>query len=897
MGLANIVGTLTAMMLCLKSSVSGISVVQYTGKVLVKPASVFLVGSNISITCMSTLRQNCNINEFELCRNGKRIQMERINNTAAHHWVTKVTTQDSRIFCFFECEAGSKELVGMANLQPGYPPDQPNDLICTWRHNDLTCSWIAGKKTLLETYYTLHVQSVRTSKEKIFPTKSGTSNITVSGHDLPEASKYKVWIQAQNALGNATSKGLTFTMNDIVKPDAPNITKVEFVNNSVAKTIIHWRKSTSSAKCQFEMRYRITSDPGITWTLVNKNALNISGNSIHLDNWEPFKEYEFQICCRHVRGNKYRSDWSRSFINKTPEAAPAGVLDAWRLFEPVDPNKHRRVIVYWKPLYPQETRGIILGYHIFYQQNGLEKTIRVCNVSENQYSWRMPWAPGTIFVTAFNSKGNSTPVVLHVGEANMMAPRNLMVAPAGDSGIYVKWEPPDETSELVLGYVVDWREAADSNMQLLGWKRLPSANHSLFIGQPSSPQEYLAEGRSIMPRKCYNISVTALYQKGQGRSCSAQGYSVEGKPVIGPNVSLVKFDGDNVQLKWGEIPLVKQQGFITNYTIYLRKGTDGSYLVPHYVTDATVRTCWLRLKYDTVYTVHMTATTAAGEGEKGAETPIKLNYYGIALPLQLSLGITIPSALLLTLTFAKSVRQRIKTMCKMLLPGWVHEAFPNVENSNVAKGLQEKDEVPFLYSAVHLMYNDPPITEVQEALLQKNNKSSIQNVHGNSKQQIDQAGCENPILDAPEAHNSDLSQPNEDTETIGYKPQISSRVVDLSHNVDQSTQMDGSNQAEEYKGFCTPIFDRIAAISNIGVILDLNAGLTSSHSGAQEDLKYVLKREEVEFPVNEHHRIYVTEGLFQEQTLLPDELVDCLLHLEEDSIDIKSYFPQIVAIQ
>ena len=75
----------------------------------------------------------------------------------------------------------------------------------------------------------------------------------------------------------------------------------------------------------------------------------------------------------------------------------------------------------------------------------------------------------------------------------MMAPRNLMVAPAGDSGIYVKWELPDETSEPVLGYVVDWRDAVDSNNQLFVWKRIPRDNHSLFIGQISSPQEHGAE--------------------------------------------------------------------------------------------------------------------------------------------------------------------------------------------------------------------------------------------------------------------------------------------------------------------------------------------------------------------------------------------------------------------
>ncbi|XP_051868450.1 interleukin-12 receptor subunit beta-2-like [Pristis pectinata] len=475
-----------------------------------------------------------------------------------------------------------------------------------------------------------------------------------------------------------------------------------------------------------------------------------------------------------------------------------------------------------------------------------------------------------------------------------MAPRNLQVVPAGDFGIFVKWEPPDETSEPVLGYIVDWIEATDRNKELLGWKRLPKTNHSLYIGQTSSPQEFLTEAKSIMPRKRYNISVTAVYQKGQGRSCLAQGYSVEGKPTMGPNVSLMKFDGQQVQIKWEEIPLEKRQGFIIGYTIYVERGSDGSNLVPYNVTNVAARTYWLTLEFDTVYTIHMTATTAAGEGEKGAEIPIKLDYRGIALPLQLSLGISIPSAFLLALTLAKSVRQRIKTTCNMFLPGWVHEEFPDVENSKVAKGLEKKDEFPFLHSPMHPIYNDPPITEVQEALLSKSNKNSIQNLYENFNQQIDQGGFEDQILDTPEVQNSDQCQINEEAET-GYKPQISvCHVPTLSHNEDQSIQKDESNQVKEYKGFNFPVFHRIADISTIG---DMNIDLSSGHRGAPDNLKYLLKKEESHFPLSDHHRMYVTEGLFQEQTLLPDELVDCLLHVEENATDFKSYFPQIVAIQ
>ncbi|XP_069792423.1 interleukin-12 receptor subunit beta-2-like isoform X2 [Narcine bancroftii] len=782
----------------------------------------------------------------------------------------------------------------MLCIKSNYPPDQPSDLKCIWKHNNMQCTWNVGNQTFLSTQYALHVQSMTTGEEQRFSAESKTNIVTVLGQYLKEVFKYKVWVQASNALGNATSKDLTFELADIVIPDTPKIIKVEFINNSASKMIIYWKKST--ARSNFEVKYRIKSDPGISWTLIAKN--DIIGNSSYLNNCEPFREYEFQIRCSHVRGNKYWSRWSKSFIIKTPEAEPMGVVDAWSLCEPIDPNKHRRIIIYWKPLrHPQETRGIILGYHIYYQQNGQNKTIHLCKASDTRYSWRKPREAGTIFVTAFNSKGNSTPAVLHIGEAKLMAPRRVKAAPAGDSGIFVEWEPPDETSELVLGYVVYWIEAADSNKELLGWKRLPRGNHSLFIGQTSSSQAFLI-GENIMPRKRYNISVTAIYQKGRGKSCLTQGYSVEGKPTTGPNISLMKVDGNQVQIKWKEIPLERQQGFITSYTIYVERGTDGSSLVLYNVTDVAVRTYWLTLELDTIYTIHMTATTAAGEGEKGAEIPIKLDFHGIALPLQLSLGISIPSAFLLALTLTKSVRHRIKTTCNMLLPGWVHEEFPNVENSTVAKGLEKKDEFPFLYSPIHPMYNDPPITEVQEVSLLNNNKNSIQDLHEINKltnQQIDCGDFEGQILDTPVVQNSNQCQINEEAENIGYKPQSSiCRVPTLSHHGDQSIQNNEDSQVKEYKGFNNPAFHKIHDISTNG---NMNIDLSSGHLRVQDNLKYLLRKEEVHFVFNEHHRMYVNDRVFEEQTLLPDELVDCLLQLEENSTDIKNYFPQIVAIQ
>lgn len=67
-----------------------------------------------------------------------------------------------------------------------------------------------GLRSVFILYY-----SVKTGEEQRFSAESRASIVTVPGHHLQEALKYKVWVEAVNALGNATSKDLAFELNDI----------------------------------------------------------------------------------------------------------------------------------------------------------------------------------------------------------------------------------------------------------------------------------------------------------------------------------------------------------------------------------------------------------------------------------------------------------------------------------------------------------------------------------------------------------------------------------------------------------------------------------------------------------------------------------------------------------
>ncbi|XP_007908245.2 interleukin-23 receptor [Callorhinchus milii] len=131
---------------------------QRLGRVVVDPASVFLMGSDISISCV-LLVIPCQVINFQLNMSGSPdIYMKRLNNTVARYRIAGFNILKSSLMCYVNCVDGRKHFVCGASLSPGYPPDPPQELRCVWRQNVMKCIWRIGNPPILDTSYTLHVQ-------------------------------------------------------------------------------------------------------------------------------------------------------------------------------------------------------------------------------------------------------------------------------------------------------------------------------------------------------------------------------------------------------------------------------------------------------------------------------------------------------------------------------------------------------------------------------------------------------------------------------------------------------------------------------------------------------------------------------------------------------------------
>ncbi|XP_077038764.1 interleukin-23 receptor [Agelaius phoeniceus] len=136
-----------------------------------------------------------------------------------------------------------------------------------------------------------------------------------------------------------------------------------------------------------------------------------------------------------------------------------------------------------------------------------------------------------------------------------------------------------------------------------------------------------------------------------------------------------------------------------------------------YIPGAAPPRLWL-------YAVYPGGISAPCSSPAPAEEPLLGSTYGemsqdegirVFLGLSLSLvGLSILSAVVM---FKKSVRKRVKATLVSLLPRWMLEDFPHVENSTVVKSLQDKADFPS--ASLQEPFLDPALSDVQEVPAQE----------------------------------------------------------------------------------------------------------------------------------------------------------------------------------
>ncbi|KAG9467465.1 hypothetical protein GDO78_014897 [Eleutherodactylus coqui] len=501
-------------------------------------------------------------------------------------------------------------------------------------------------------------------------------------------------VEAENDLGRATSDYVQYDVMNIVKPDPPDIVSVSAVLQGVLR--IEWKNSMPNLQIKdlkYNLRYR-TKDSS-EWSEVPGNDLENTRDSFTLQELQPYTTYVISIRC-HLINRGFWSEWSKEHTAVTLETAPSRAPEFWRKIRKTDSEEKRVIQLVWKEL-QSGANGQILGYNVTVKRG--PEVVGSYTVTDTTYNITASKDSYEVVLTAYNSHGSSPPstlIIPPVKDKVVQPPDMKFKVFSQDGQLWVDWTP----SSRALGYVIEWCSNSQSVDCSREWQREPSNTGRAFLRGDIKPFVY------------YLIRLNALQKDGQERSGTLETYLEQGVPELGPKVDTKACGKTWATLVWDPVPLSKQRGFITNYTIKYEASSGPSKVITVNATDREHTLTSLAGK--TTYRVTMTANTEKG-GKDGPQSGFTTSEFekgeieAIVVPSCIGFLLFI---LVLCVLFCNK-KEQIK---KHIWPN-----VPDPSKSNIA---QWSPQTPSRHESKRHPFQDGPFTDVSVVEITADEKKS-----------------------------------------------------------------------------------------------------------------------------------------------------------------------------
>ncbi|KAM9283315.1 interleukin-23 receptor [Morus bassanus] len=298
-----------------------------------------------------------------------------------------------------------------------------------------------------------------------------------------------------------------------------------------------------------------------------------------------------------------------------------------------------------------------------------------------------------------------------------------------------------------------------------------------------------------------------------------------------------------------------------------------------------------------VYAVYPDGVSKPSSGQVPSEDQLMGSIYSeishdndTGVFLGLGVGVVILSVGFVILMFKKSARKRINAIVVSLLPKWLFEDFPHMENSNVVKSLQEKRD--FTSNSFHEPFwntSDPTVMEIEEVPAHEEYRNMATRRKPNREVPKDR---EHPGSSAP----ASITAPEQISD---YKPQVShgNPLGYVAANIYQTQPPTALPEPETnifFRDYTSPVlhlWDGEEGGHHVCLLEKINVILNNSRSGQSH---VFVSAQGGHGSLLENQWGHTLAGDIQEQTLVPDELVSCLRAMNGESVDIKTCFPQSI---
>lgn len=689
---------------------------------------------------------------------------KKVNCTTMIFSLFNVRMPRSIVRCKLKNDQQSKIVNGL-DLHGGLPPDKPENILCetTMSSDFINCSWERGQKTHLLTTYNISLNR-ESGTQVLFDQIQDAEGITIPRALTDENTTYQLNITAYNHFGASQSDPFILCVKDIVIPETPHIMQIEFGNNSIA-AVLHWKTSDSSEHLRPDVRLR--TDNGF-WEV--EEGIELSDGLIQVDGLRPLTEYEFEMrTCNSSSGpehtNTLRSNsskrsfcskWSKSVRRRSPGKGPSQQLHVWRMFGSLGTNGVRVVTVLWKPPSPENYTGAVQRYEIFLGKD--QKQEVTCAAALSKCSVQVPVELQALSISAVTLYGKSPPADVPLRHSGDFGPVLRELAPAANGrAVFVSWSWPENKQRSTSGgepmhYVLEWTSVPEAELQ---WQTVAKDQNNTFI-----------TGLTAGVR--YNISLYAVTTRGISAPSSRLVYSRELKPVSGPITSVLAHEARRIRIQWDELPVDKQKGFITKYTVYLQTLDSNSTKLNVTVSGSGPRLMWLDCP-EGALALQLTASTSSGEGKLGNRICSQPESPAIDLVIVTVFIVTLLIAIIANLMCWSCVRERIKQKCISWGPAWLDETLPKPGNSNAIRLLEQYGS-ELSFSSTN---SDPPLSPIS-FISQEERDDVYPNIHLEISR-IESGPTEATVETTPllTSHPGTMLVDGQ-LEDVGYKPQIAS---------------------------------------------------------------------------------------------------------------------------
>ncbi|XP_014449540.1 interleukin-31 receptor subunit alpha [Alligator mississippiensis] len=574
-----------------------------------------------------------------------------INESTSGVTIHNFTYESAHVRCFTKMlHLGDEQLQIHINVKSGFSPEKPKNISCIYYYDiNITCSWISGRETHLNTTYTLVRKHYDDGIQQWINRDSCQSNNGSCAFFFPDIpyARYCFQVTAKNALSNSTTECVPMEMLEIEKLEAPDIISVEKIAGIKQLLNITWKNPMVAPErrlcCLIQYRKMHSNDSGNVTDCTNRTETIKSYNLMGL---QDFTEYAIAIQCKGALA-KFWSEWSEERIGRTEEKAPSRKVDLWRVIESSQSSGNRYVHLMWKLLEEFPSSESIHGYKIWYiPENNASPAGPTHNTTDKKFTLLLPGEAYVLSVIAYNSAGESPEATLRIptiGEITSTHIDSVWTFTLRKKMI-VTWE-----ASSVNEYVIEWYKEWDTEPFNRSWQYV--SNTTNWTSQEGAFESFI----------CYNISVYPLFENKIGAPYSVQAYFQEKPPTVGPETKADNPGKNEAIIKWNEIDKIHKNGFIRNYTIFYK--SEGGKELNKTVNRNVLQYKLSSLEANTQYTAYVNAANSAG-GKNGNTVTFKTSKFNKEdlLYIFISLGLCMLFLLLLGIICTLK-KQTLKRVC------------------------------------------------------------------------------------------------------------------------------------------------------------------------------------------------------------------------------------------